>query len=142
MNPKQQTIKQEIQRLKNLHEKMVEDNALKIMMAKLVAPQSEMAKKVIDYYDALENHMKMKVRFWQSVMIERIPENMLDDLNETMDEWLRCGWDYLGMENIKADSQSAKDEFLFFKAMCENYKEKKNTSRQERRANARRQARR
>ena len=41
-------------------------------------------------------------------------------IQEKLDLWLDIRWKYLGMENVKEQSENAKEEFIIFKLIYQN----------------------
>ena len=70
-----------------------------------------------DYYNALILYMEVKIKAWQQVINKQKDENMLDQINEAMDDWLQKGWLYFGQDKIKQESEDAKMEFQMFKVV-------------------------
>ena len=81
-------------------------------------------------FQATKSFTELKISFWKQYLTKKVRPTMLEELNAALTEWLEASWEYFGQENIKEDSENAKDEYKMFKQMfemCE--KEKKKTRR-------------
>ncbi len=134
---KMASIHEEIARLETLMSRFQEDYETKhgmskiLLLCKLVSP--EKAKKIEDHthhFQTTKAFTELKISFWKQYLTKKVRPTLLEELNAALTEWLEASWEYFGQENIKKDSENAKDEYKMFKKMfemCE--KEKKKTRR-------------
>ena len=99
-----------------------------------VARITEHSKKHTKQFQATKAFTELKISFWKQYLTKKVRPTMLEELNAALTEWLEASWEYFGQENIKEDSENAKDEYKMFKQMfemCEKIKnlEKKKTRR-------------
>ena len=87
--------------------------------------ESEQEKIFNNYYDAVDNWLKVKIKAWNQVINKKKDKNMLDQINEAMDVWLQSSWSYFGQKDIKKQSIDAKDEYMAFKILLEQIPNKK-----------------
>jgi len=140
------TINNEIARLESLMEKTQDIYETKHRMCKMfmtvslssggapdpenVALITEHSEKHTKQFQATKAFTELKISFWKQYLTKKVRPTMLEELNAALTEWLEASWEYFGQENIKEDSENAKDEYKMFKKMfemCE--KEKKKTRR-------------
>ena len=87
-------------------------------------PKSQKMIECENYYLVLDCYLQNKIDFWSGVIAGKMPPNMLPKLQESMTEWLECGWAYLGQEKIREESENAKSEFQFYKTIINRLKDK------------------
>ena len=87
-------------------------------------PKSQKMLECENYYIALDCYLQNKIDFWSGAIAGKMPPNMLPKLQESMTEWLECGWAYLGQEKIREESDEAKSEFQFYKTIINRLKDK------------------
>jgi len=114
----------EIERLTNLKKEntnIFAERNVTLMMMNLLMPNDEYRKEksnlITEYYKNLFKFLDTKIEFWKYVKLGKFPKNFIDTLNETMNDWLLSGWEYIGMENHRENAKQAKDEFQFFKTI-------------------------
>ena len=115
---------EEIERLTNLKKGAINTFAernVHLMMMNLLMPNDEYLKEkrnlITEYHKNLFKFLDTKIEFWKYVKLGKFPKNFIDTLNETMNDWLLSGWEYIGMKNHREDAKGAKDEFEFFKTI-------------------------
>ena len=100
------------------------------MLCKLVSPEQE--KKIEAHtkqFQATKALMDLKISFWKQYLTKKVRPTMLEELNAGLTEWLEASWEYFGQENIKEDSENAKDEYKMFKQMFEMCEKKEKKAR-------------
>ena len=100
------------------------------MLCKLVSPEQE--KKIEAHtkqFQATKVLMDLKISFWKQYLTKKVRPTMLEELNAGLTEWLEASWEYFGQENIKEDSENAKDEYKMFKQMFEMCEKKEKKTR-------------
>ena len=117
--PSDELINGEITRLGELLDTHEARYNLKLMIANLVSEKSEQAKTCLNYYEMCVDFLKCKRRFWSQYRDKSMDKKALDILQDKMDLWFQSSWNYLGMENVKEQSKTAKEEFKLFKLMYE-----------------------
>ena len=136
-------INTEIARLESLMEQSQDNYETKQRMCKmfmLVSPSSggaadpenvalitEHSKKHTKQFQATKAFTELKISFWKQFLTKKVRPTMLEEMNAALTEWLEASWEYFGQENIKEDSENAKDEYKMFKKMfemCEKEEEK------------------
>ena len=126
-------IDNEIMRISGLRDnamKTYEDKKQIMMLFKIIGQdKSDTARYCDEYYQALFKFLNQKILFFNQYKNKKFDKDMLIKLQEYMDEWLNSGWNYLGQENIEADSKNAKDEFEFFKTIITAYETKNKKTR-------------
>tara|TARA_R110001592_G_scaffold4008_4_gene22669 strand:- start:2256 stop:2750 length:495 start_codon:yes stop_codon:yes gene_type:complete len=70
-----------------------------------------------DFYEAVIILMEVKIQAFKQAINRQKDENMLDQINEAMDDWLQKAWLYFGQAQIKQQSEEAKLEFQMFKVV-------------------------
>ena len=104
------------QMLLGIYDIQAEDKERAEAFNKEILPQAKIHD---DFYKAVIFYMEVKIKAWQQVINKQKDENMLDQINEAMDDWLQKGWLYFGQSQIKEDSEDAKMEFQMFKVVLE-----------------------
>ena len=116
-----------MERTKDLYETKQSMSKM-FMLCKLVSPEQE--KKIEAHtkqFQATKALMDLKISFWKQYLTKKVRPTLLEELNAGLTEWLEASWEYFGQENIKEDSENAKDEYKMFKQMfemCEKEEEK------------------
>ena len=128
------TEKNRIFKLRCDTKKTFQEKSIMINIASsLNIPKSQLMIDCENYYNASDNYLKYKIEFWDGCIQSEIHPYLLPKLQETMAEWLETGWAYLGQEDIKQQSDDAKDEFKFMKRVCNHltpkHKARRNSNR-------------
>lgn len=125
---------EEINRLRALKEKQKEAYSVRRKMKGLVEfigdeiPINSQAKELqtrqMNYYDKCIAILDLKITIWTQIIEREKNPKMLDLFNETFNEFLQAGWEYLGQEDIEQQSKDALDEYKMFKLLLSQIPDK------------------
>lgn len=88
-------------------------------LANMEETPSEQYTKCKNYYISAIHHLKQKICFWTQYRESSFDEDALVKIQESLDEWITNGWNYLGMEGHRAEAENAKEESQLFRLMYE-----------------------
>ena len=117
---------EEINRLRALKEKQKEAYGVKRKMKGLLDfigkefdsnNIKELQTRQNNYYEKCIAILDLKITIWTQIIERKKNPKMLDLFNETFNEFLQAGWEYLGQEDIELQSKEAIDEYKMFKLL-------------------------